>query len=102
MLPETSSVLSFLSPTPSLHCITVPLRANGAPVMLATDVMTELDTLVGYTVMWSTSGLGWFTGTALEKVLVLPPTIHTSVPVSVTHVSVKSPPAQRFTILVFG
>ena len=48
---------SLLSPL-SLHCITVPLRANGAPVMLATDVMTEPDVLVGYTVMWSPSELG--------------------------------------------
>ena len=36
-------------------------------MMLATDVMTDPDTLVGYTVMWSPSGLGWFTGSALEN-----------------------------------
>ena len=35
-------------------------------MMLATDVMTELDTLVKYTVMWSPNELGWFTGSALE------------------------------------
>ena len=70
--------------------------------MLATDVMTELDTLVGYTVMWSPSELGWFNGSALEKVLVRSPTLQVSIPVSVTHVSMKSSPEQISTIFVFG
>ena len=59
-LPDTivvSSLLNFRSSPLSLHCITVPLRANGALVILATDVMYEPDTLVGYTVMWSPSGV---------------------------------------------
>ena len=56
-LPETINTFSLLSSL-SLHCITIPLRATGAPVMLATDVMTELDILVRYTVMWSPSELG--------------------------------------------
>ena len=34
--------------------------------MLATDVMPELDILVAYTVMWSPTEWGWFTGSALE------------------------------------
>ena len=70
-------------------------------MILATDVMTEPDTLVGYTVMWSPSELGLL-GVTLEKVLVRPPSLyHTSVPVSVTHVSSVSP-AQISTTLVFG
>ena len=70
--------------------------------MLATDVMTELDKLVAYTVMWSPNELGRFTGSALEKVLVELPTLHTSLPESVIHVSIKFPPAQISLILVFG
>ena len=41
-----------------MHCITVPVRATGALVMLATDVMTEPDMLVRYTLMWSPSEAG--------------------------------------------
>ena len=72
--------------------------------MLATDVMPEPNKLVGYTVMWSPSELGLLSETesALEKVLVRSPTLHCSVPVSVLHVSIKSPPAQISIILVFG
>ena len=95
------SLLTLPSSPLSLHCITVPLRANGALVILATDVMTEPDTLVRYTVTWSPSKLG-ILGVTLEKVLVRPPSLcHTSVPVSVTHVSGVSP-AQISTTLVFG
>ena len=85
------SLLTLPSSPLSLYCITVPLRANGALVILATDVMTEPDTLVRYTVMWSPSEIGLL-GVTLEKVLVRPPSLyHTSVPVSVTHVSGVSP-----------